>query len=87
MKGRRTAYLFWLLSGFGILGLHRLYLGRWVTFLVWLLTGGLCLVGAVIDFFFIPRMVEVENLARHLMTESLRRNSRAGPALAGEPGG
>ena len=76
MKGRRATYLFWLLSGFGILGFHRLYLGRWVTFLVWLLTGGLCLVGAVVDLFLIPRMVEVENLARHLMAESRRGASR-----------
>ena len=85
MKNRRATYLFWFLSGFGILGFHRLYLGRWVTFLVWLLTGGLCLVGAVVDLFLIPRMVEVENLARQLMAESRRGASRAA-VIAAEAG-
>ena len=47
----------WLLGGFGVLGLHRFYLGRWVTGLIWLLTGGLFVVGAIVDLF---ARIEVE---------------------------
>jgi hypothetical protein len=56
------AYLLWFLSGFGAMGFHRFYLGRVGTGLLWLCTGGLGMVGAVIDFFRLPRMVQDENL-------------------------
>lgn len=56
------AYLLWFLSGFGAMGFHRFYLGRVGTGLLWLFTGGLGMVGAVIDFFTLPRMVQDENL-------------------------
>lgn len=64
------SYLLWLLGGFGVLGLHRFYLGRWVTGLIWLLTGGLLGIGAIIDLFVIPPMVRVENLSRHLLSQA-----------------
>ena len=64
------SYLLWLLGGFGVLGLHRFYLGRWVTGLIWLLTGGLMGIGAIIDLFLIPSMVRIENLLRHLLSHS-----------------
>jgi hypothetical protein len=57
-----TAYLLWLLSGFGILGFHRFYLGRIGTGLIWLFTGGLFGLGALFDLFYIPTMVRDENL-------------------------
>jgi hypothetical protein len=57
-----TAYLLWLLSGFGVLGFHRFYLGRIGTGLIWLFTGGLFGFGALIDLFYIPSMVRQENL-------------------------
>jgi hypothetical protein len=56
-----TAYLLWLI-GFGTLGIHRFYLGRIGTGLLWLFTGGLFGVGALIDLFYIPSMVRQENL-------------------------
>ena len=62
------SYLLWLLGGLGVLGLHRFYLGRWVTGLLWLLTGGLMGIGAIIDLFLIPSMVRIENLSRHLLS-------------------
>ena len=67
MKHNLVAYLLWLLGGFGVLGLHRFYLGRWITGLIWLFTGGVFLVGAIIDLFLIPEMVQVENLSRELL--------------------
>jgi TM2 domain-containing membrane protein YozV len=57
-----TAYLLWLLSGFGVLGFHRFYLGRIGTGLIWLFTGGLFGFGAMIYLFYIPSMVRQENL-------------------------
>lgn len=56
------AYLLWLVSGFGVLGFHRFYLGRIGTGLIWLLTGGLFGLGALFDLFYIPTMVRDENL-------------------------
>jgi TM2 domain-containing membrane protein YozV len=79
MKSYLIAYVLWLLGGFGVLGLHRFYLGRWVTGLIWLFTGGLFLVGAIIDLALIPGIVRVENLATLLMNEVKRRE----PAVNG----
>jgi hypothetical protein len=56
------AYLLWLVSGFGVLGFHRFYLGRIGTGLIWLVTGGLFGLGALFDLFYIPTMVRDENL-------------------------
>ena len=72
MKSIPVSYLLWILGGFGVLGLHRLYLGRWVTGLIWLFTGGLFFIGALIDLFLIPSMVQVENLSQRLLAESAR---------------
>jgi TM2 domain-containing membrane protein YozV len=73
VKSSLVAYLLWLLGGFGVLGLHRFYLGRWVTGLIWLFTGGIFLIGAIIDLFLIPGMVQVENLSQQLLIEANRR--------------
>jgi TM2 domain-containing membrane protein YozV len=73
MKSLAVAYLLWLLGGFGVLGLHRFYLGRWGSGLTWLLSLGLLGVGALIDLLLIPEMVRVENLAVHLLDESRAR--------------
>jgi TM2 domain-containing membrane protein YozV len=48
-------YLAWL---FGIFGAHRFYFGKPLTGILWFLTGGLLLVGWIVDFFFIPSMEE-----------------------------
>ena len=41
----------WLLHTYlGIFGVHRMYLGKWVTGILWLLTGGLLGVGWIYDF-------------------------------------
>lgn len=50
-KSRIIAFL--LCFFFGLIGLHRFYVGKIVTGILWLLTGGLFGIGAVIDFFVI----------------------------------
>jgi len=57
------AYMLWFLSGFGALGLHRFYLGKIGTGLIWLFTGGLGMVGGIFDFFALPNMVRERNLS------------------------
>ncbi len=52
-----NAYALWLLGLVGIAGVHRMYLGRNLTGVLWLLSWGLCGVGQFLDVFFIPSMV------------------------------
>lgn len=61
MKDKSLAYVLWLACLIGLFGIHRMYLGRWITGIIWLLTGGLLLIGQIIDLFLIPGMVEREN--------------------------
>jgi TM2 domain-containing membrane protein YozV len=55
------AYLLWALGWFFVCGIHRFYLGKPLTGLLWFFTGGLCLVGQIVDVFLIPGMVEQAN--------------------------
>lgn len=48
------AYLLWCLVFVGFAGIHRFYSGRWVTGLIWVFTGGLLLIGQLVDLFLIP---------------------------------
>jgi len=61
-KSVRTAYILWLLSGFGWLGLHRIYLEKHRTCLIWTLTFGLFGLGALIDLLTLPRLVQRYNI-------------------------
>jgi len=62
MKDKALTYILCAL-GFTVIvsGLHRFYLGKWGTGLLWLLTGGLLGVGTVVDLFLIPGMVDRAN--------------------------
>jgi TM2 domain-containing membrane protein YozV len=54
----------WILQTFlGPLGLHRFYMGKWITGLVYLLTGGLFLVGWIYDFWTLNQQISELNLA------------------------
>ena len=77
MKSVAVTYLLWFLGGFGVLGLHRFYLGRWVTGLIWFLTGGLFLIGAIVDLFLIPGQVQVENLSQQLLRQAMGPDGKA----------
>jgi TM2 domain-containing membrane protein YozV len=64
MKSKGTAYILWVLGGLGILGFHRFYLGKVGTGLIWLFTGGLVGVGALVDLFTLGRQVDMYNVLR-----------------------
>ena len=52
------AYVLWIAGVFGFAGIHRFYMGRWLSGILWLCTGGLCFVGQLIDLIFMSRMLE-----------------------------
>jgi len=60
-KSTGIAYFLWVISVFGILGLHRFYLGKFGTGFLWLFTGGCLGIGAFIDLFTLANQVETYN--------------------------
>ncbi len=56
-----TAFILWLACLLGACGIHRFYLGKPVTGILYLLTFGLLGVGQVIDLFKMSGMVEEAN--------------------------
>jgi hypothetical protein len=71
------AYLLWFLSGFGIFGFHRFYLGKIPTGLLWMFTGGLGMVGSVYDFFTLERQVREANYRDAILQDRIKRNQEA----------
>ena len=52
----------WLLLTFlGILGVHRMYMGKWITGILYLLTGGFCLIGYLYDFWTLNDQISLLN--------------------------
>ena len=64
------AYLLWFLSFFGVLGLHRFYLGKIPTGLLWMFTGGLFGIGTIYDFFTLPGQVREANIRNALFNRT-----------------
>ena len=65
VAGTTDYTLAWLLLTFlGFFGAHRFYLGKWVTGLLYLLTGGLLLIGILYDFWTLNQQVSEVNNAR-----------------------
>ncbi len=55
----------WLLLTFlGILGVHRMYQGKWPTGILYLLTGGLFLVGILYDFWTMNEQISTRNASQ-----------------------
>ncbi len=50
-----------LLTFLGVFGIHRMYLGKWLTGLLYLVTGGLFLVGVIYDYWTLNEQVAERN--------------------------
>lgn len=60
--GRIDYSVAWLLQTFlGVFGVHRMYMGKWFTGILYLLTGGLFLVGWLYDFCTLNRQIDELN--------------------------
>lgn len=57
-KDTALAYVLWVAGFAGFCGLHRIYMGRYVSGFIWLFTGGLCFIGQIIDAVMMPQMIE-----------------------------
>jgi TM2 domain-containing membrane protein YozV len=54
----------WILLTFlGLFGVHRFYLGKWLSGLLWLFTGGLLMIGVAYDFWTLNDQVTIRNSA------------------------
>lgn len=82
-----TAYGFWCLFLVGLAGVHRLYLGKWGTGILWLLTAGLFGIGQVVDLFRMDTLVEQANVREghlpHPNFRPLAAGASAGAVAAG----
>ncbi|WP_336202456.1 TM2 domain-containing protein [Pseudomonas guariconensis] len=64
-SGRVGYNLAWIFLTFlGIFGVHRLYLGKWISALIYLLTGGLFLIGVLYDFWTLNSQISQVNAQR-----------------------
>ena len=62
VKSGFVAFLLWLCGLVGLCGLHRFYVGRTGSGLLWLLTLGLLGIGQLYDLFFLGKMVREANM-------------------------
>lgn len=64
-SGNKDYTVSWILLTFlGIFGIHRFYLGKWISGLIWLFTGGLFLFGLLYDLWTLNEQVDDVNRGR-----------------------
>ena len=62
LVGNKDYNVSWILLTFlGVFGVHRFYLGKWLTGLLWLCTGGLFLFGLLYDLWTLNGQVDEVN--------------------------
>ncbi len=62
IEGDKNYNVTWILMTFlGIFGIHRLYLGKWLTALLWFFTGGLFLIGYLYDYWTLNEQIDEVN--------------------------
>ncbi len=60
--GDKNYNLTWVLLTFlGLLGIHRFYLGKWITGLIWMFSGGLFLLGYLYDYWTLNEQIDDVN--------------------------
>lgn len=66
LPGPKNYNISWgLLTFLGVFGVHRFYLGKWITGVIYLLTGGLFGLGYIYDFWTLNRQInEIHQGAR-----------------------
>jgi TM2 domain-containing membrane protein YozV len=63
-KGRYDYNVAWILLTFlGLLGIHRMYMGKWITGIIYLLTGGIFLIGYIYDYWTLNEQLSLLNRA------------------------
>ena len=61
-SGRYDYNVAWILLTFlGIFGIHRFYMGKWLTGILYLLTGGLFLIGYIYDYWTLNDQLTILN--------------------------
>lgn len=61
-SGRKNYNVSWILLTFlGIFGAHRLYLGKWITAIIWFFTGGFFLLGYLYDYWTLNEQIDEAN--------------------------
>lgn len=73
MYSKFFAYLLWFLGLGGWLGLHRFYLGKYKSGILYMMTGGLFTIGMIYDFFTLGRQVDDANLRLRYEKDRIER--------------
>lgn len=63
--GRINFNLSWVLLTFlGVFGAHRLYMGKWITAIIYFFTGGLFLLGILYDYWTLNEQISQKNMEK-----------------------
>ncbi len=89
-----TAYLLWLACFLSFNGIHRIYLKKYPSGVIYLFTFGILGIGQFLDLFFIPAMTAEANRRHQLVEDNLTVNVRQrltpgrlySPPIATKPG-